>query len=340
MKRLRSRWTVPPLLAALVLCAYAWTIATPEVGESVQLPPPSGEKLWSFGFVGDTQLGEGIVDVVFERFEKAGVEFVLHLGDIVDDASSSEQWKYVLDEARRHRIRLRPVVGNHDRLIGTSDRGETRFREFFADLPDTFYRFSHRGIEFVMLNSERSLLPGTEQARFLTSVLDEWSEKPSSDTAVLCLHRPVFTCGHRDLANQFLRRLWLHSRLVDTPVRLVLSGHHHYYDRSKPLDGITYLVSGGGSHKLYPAAEADRTTARFRAGVNHYGLVDVYADRLDVRVIDLDDRELDRVVIERRVSGGESFAAHAQADRLSTANRPHPSPLPRRQAFARAKGLR
>ncbi|HEV3338865.1 MAG TPA: metallophosphoesterase [Pirellulales bacterium] len=294
MRRLRSRWTVPPLLAALALCAYAWTVAMPEIGRPVQLPPPPADKLWSFGFVGDTQLGEGIVDVVFGRFEKAGVEFVLHLGDIVDDASSSDQWKYVLDEARRHQIRLRPVVGNHDRLIGTSDRGETRFREFFPDLPDTFYRFSHRGLTFVMLNSERSLLPWTEQGRFLASTLDDLS-----DTTVVCLHRPVFTCGRRDLANQLLRRVWLHARLVETPVRLVLAGHHHYYDRTKPLDGITYVVSGGGSHKLYPAAEPNEATATFRAGFNHYGLVDVYADRLDVRVLDVDDGELDRFTISR-----------------------------------------
>lgn len=299
MRRLRSRWTVPPLLAALALCAYAWTIASPEIGQPAQLPPPAGDKLWSFGFVGDTQLGEGIVDVVFDRFEKAGVEFVLHLGDIVDDASSSHQWKYVLDEARRHHIRLRPVVGNHDRLIGTSDRGETRFREFFPDLPDTFYRFSHRGLEFVMLNSERSLWPWTEQARFLTTALGGLTDSSAGDTAIVCLHRPVFTCGRRDLANQFLRRVWLHSRLVETPARLVLSGHHHYYDRTKPLDGITYVVSGGGSHKLYPAAEPNEATATFRAGLNHYGLVDVYADRLEVRVLDVDDRPLDRFTIRR-----------------------------------------
>jgi predicted phosphodiesterase len=294
MRRLRSRWIVPPLLAALAVCTYVWTITTPEVGQIVALPPAATGKLWSFGFVGDTQLGEGIVDVIFDRFEKAGVEFVLHLGDIVDDAASDEQWNDVLSSVRRHNIRLRPVVGNHDRLVGTSDRGETRFREYFPDLPDTFYRFSHEGLTFLMLNSERSFLPWTEQGRFLTAELDRWS-----NTTIVCLHRPVFTCGRRDLANQFLRRLWLHRRLIDSPTRLVLSGHHHYYDRTRPLDGITYVVSGGGGHKLYPACDPDRTTAAFRAGVNHYGLVDVYADRLEVRVLDLDDHELDRFTISK-----------------------------------------
>ncbi|HQU41460.1 MAG TPA: hypothetical protein PK867_01555, partial [Pirellulales bacterium] len=47
-----------------------------------------------------------------------------------------------------------------------------------------------------------------------------------------------------------------------------------------------------------PPADADRTTAAFHAGVNHYGLVDVYADRLDVRVVDLDGAPLDRFSVE------------------------------------------
>lgn len=310
MKR-RYRLLALPLMAGLLACAYAWAVATPQVDLPTVLPPPTGEKLWSFGFVGDTQLGDGIVDVVFSRFERSGVEFVLHLGDIVDDAASDEQWSDVLGAVSRHGVRLRPVVGNHDRLIGTSDRGETRFQEFFPQLRDTFYSFSHRGLTFVMLNSERSLAPWTEQGRFLAAEIAAEIAKPA-ETAIVCLHRPVFTCGRRDLANQFLRRLWLHGRLVDTPARLVLSGHHHYYDRTKPLDGITYVVSGGGSHKLYSAEKTDHTTAVFHAGLNHYGLVDVYADRLDVRTLALDGHEIDRFDIARR---SPSPLAEQQIDR-------------------------
>lgn len=292
MKSRRFRWAALSAVAVLGVAVYVAAITTPEVGQPARLPPPATGKLWSFGFVGDTQLGEGIVERVFEQLEQADVDFVLHLGDIVDDASSDKQWDEVLSAVRRHHVRLRPVVGNHDRLLGTSDRGETRFHEFFPELSDTFYRFSHRGLTFLMLNSERSLMPVSEQGHFLS---DQLPMLPG--TTVVCLHRPVFTCGHRDLANQFLRRLWLHSRLVDTSVRLVLSGHHHYYDRTKPLDGITYVVSGGGSRKLYPAETRDGTTAAFHAGVNHYGLVDVYSDRLAVRVLGLDGKELDAFVI-------------------------------------------
>ena len=289
----RYRWTAFPAIAVVAACAYLWAVATPRVGEPPALPPPVGEKLWSFGFVGDTQLGEGIVEEVFDRFERAGVDFVLHLGDIVDDAASDEQWNEVLSAVKKHHIRLRPVVGNHDRLIGTSDRGETRFREFFPELSDTFYHFSHRGLTFLMLNSERSFLPGTEQARFLTEELPGLAS-----TTIVCLHRPVFTCGHRDLANQFVRRVCLHSRWSIRP--------RGWYYRGIII--ITTAQSRSTASPTWSAAAAaansipqrpDGATAAFCAGVNHFGLVDVYADRLDVRVIDLDGNEIDRFAVER-----------------------------------------
>ena len=199
----------------------------------------------------------------FEQRAKCGptakVEFVLHLGDIVDNAEIDEQWDYVLNQAARYELKLMPVVGNHDRMLAYGDRGEIRFRQFFPELPETFYRFSHRGLGFLMLNSEHSMAPWSQQGRFI-----DWQLEQHPHTAVVCLHRPVFTCGHRDIGKQYLRRVWLHGRLAGTEAALVLSGHHHYYDRTKPLDGITYVTSGGASHKLYGPETPDERTAVFR----------------------------------------------------------------------------
>lgn len=304
MGRRCFRWAMRcGLAAAVVALAYAWSVATPEIGPAAALVTHAAQQsagqaaentpLWRFGFVGDTQLGEGIVDKIFARFKDARVEFVLHLGDIVDNADLDEQWEYVLDQASRNELKLMPVVGNHDRMLAYDDRGEIRFRQYFPRLPETFYHFSHRGLDFLMLNSERSLAPWSEQGRFLA-----WHLEQHPRTAVVCLHRPVFTCGHRDFGKQLVRRVWLHGRLAGTQTALVLSGHHHYYDRTRPLDGITYVTSGGASHKLYGAETPDERTALFRAGTNHFGLVDVWNDRLDVRVLDVDGEEFDRFSVK------------------------------------------
>ena len=186
------RWllVVGPLVAAVV---YALVVATPEIGPAPPEHGKSGSKLWSFGFVGDTQLGEQIVEDIFSRFEEAKVEFIVHLGDMVDDADDDAEWDELLRKAARHRIRLMPVAGNHDRLAPYADRGEVRFRQYFPDLPKTFYHFRHRNINFLMLNSEYSFLPGSEQGEFV-----RWQLKNHPGTTVVCLHRPVFTCGGRD----------------------------------------------------------------------------------------------------------------------------------------------
>lgn len=290
LKRTLWRWSWRlSLLVSIAAALWATSVAVPEVGQPYQPPAAAEQKLWSFGFVGDTQLGEGVVERIFERLHDARVEFVLHLGDIVDNAEREDQWQFIVDQAARNELRLMPVVGNHDRLLDGHDRGEAGFTRYFPQIPGTFYHFEHEGLQFLMLNSERSFLPGTEQGQFLAAEL-----AARRGPTIVCLHRPVFTCGDRDLANQFLRRVWLHGRLVGSETVLVLAGHHHYYDRSKPLDGITYVVSGGGGHKLYGAETPDERTAVFRAKVNHFGVVDVFSDHLGVRVLDLEGREIDR----------------------------------------------
>lgn len=275
--------------AAVML--WGWAVISPVVSEPPGLVD-GGERLWSFGFVGDTHEGRGITDRIFARLAGANLEFVVHLGDLVDRGDSDEQWEYVLSEAAKHRLRLMPVVGNHDKEKCYDDRGEIRFAQYFPHLPRTFYHFRHRGLNFVMLNSEQLPLPGSEQAAFL-----EYQLARHPGPTVVCQHRPIFTASNRDWANMYLFRLWTHGRLKGSDATLVLAGHNHYYERSKPLDGITYVVSGGGAPNLYQAPTAGAQTAALAGGRNHYGLVDVYADHLEVRVLDLDDQLIDRFAV-------------------------------------------
>lgn len=294
----RARLLAAAIVAPLALLAvWAWMRAAPRIGDPFVAPETREPALWTFGFVGDTQLGEEVTEQIFSRMEGAGVEFALHLGDLVDEAASDDEWDTLVERARRHRIRMLPVVGNHDRLRDRVDHGEVRWRQYFPELPGTFYHVRHRGLNLLMLNSERSLAPWSEQAAFI-----RWQLSHHPGTTIVCLHRPVFTCGQRDWARQWLHRVWLHGLLAGSDTVAVLCGHNHYYDRTWPLDGITYVVSGGASRKLYEAEATTAITARFEAGRNHYGLVDVHAEHLHVRVLDLAGSEMDAFDLPLRPS--------------------------------------
>lgn len=305
-----KRRRAPLIFAALsiatasALC-YAAVVVTPAIDEPFQ---PSaavpGAPLWTFGFVGDTQLADDKLEPLMEKFERRDVEFVLHLGDMVDESSSDLEWDRLVAAAKKHRVRLMPVVGNHDVRRDYDDDGAIRFRQYFPDLPGTFYHFRHRGVNFLMLNSERSFAPGSEQRKFL-----EYHLKRHPGTAVACLHRPTFTAADRDRLSMYSRRLWLHSLLVETDCVAVLSGHNHYYDRTKPLDGLTYVVSGGGGGASREQPERCDYTAALHAGDMHYGIASVYDDRIAVEIVAYEDgRRLDEFSLPlkptRRKLGG------------------------------------
>lgn len=283
-------------LLVVAAFGYAWGVVTPRVDEPPPIRTVAGAKpAWCFGFVGDTQLADDRLEPLMRQFAGHGVEFVLHLGDMVDEATSDLEWDRLVAAAVKHRIRLMPVVGNHDVRRDYDDDGSIRFRQYFPDLPNTFYHFRHRGVNFLMLNSERSLLPGGEQAAFL-----RWHLDKHPGTTVVCLHRPTFTVGDRDVASMMSRRLWLHGALVGSDVVAVLAGHNHYYDRTKPLDGITYVTSGGGGGPSREAAEPNAYTAALRSGAMHYGIGRVYDDQIVVEVLDMEAVRLDEFALALR----------------------------------------
>jgi len=77
-------------------------------------------------------------------------------------------------------------------------------------------------------------------------------------------------------------------------VQLVLSGHEHDYERSRPINGVTYVVSGAGSETRRTGRE-DFTAAAW--SWHHFLDISVYPDRLVVRAVNQDVRVFDEVEI-------------------------------------------
>ena len=88
-------------------------------------------------------------------------------------------------------------------------------------------------------------------------------------------------------------RLAFESIFIEHGVELVLAGHDHDYQRTDPIDGITYIVSGGAA-KIRPTG-----TAEFSAvsqSVLHFVTIDVWSDYLVVTAISREGL-VDRVVL-------------------------------------------
>jgi len=80
-------------------------------------------------------------------------------------------------------------------------------------------------------------------------------------------------------------------------VDVVLAGHDHVYERTVPIRGVTYVVSGGGGRRLYRAGKGKRTA--FSKSAHHAVLVRLDGGRLSLEAIEPGGTVLERSDLEK-----------------------------------------
>jgi hypothetical protein len=75
-------------------------------------------------------------------------------------------------------------------------------------------------------------------------------------------------------------------------VQLYINGHEHSYERTRPIHGTTYLITGIGGASLRKTGHREWTeyaTSRFG-----FSAVEVYGDRLVIKGIGIDNQVFDQ----------------------------------------------
>jgi acid phosphatase len=106
-------------------------------------------------------------------------------------------------------------------------------------------------------------------------------------------HHPVYSSGFYGNDQAAQRRLAPLFRRYG--VALYINGHEHHYERSKPIDGTTYLVVGGGGAYLRPVQPTDqsaRAISRFS-----FAELEAHRDGLTITAWDSQGQRLDRALI-------------------------------------------
>jgi 3',5'-cyclic AMP phosphodiesterase CpdA len=175
---------------------------------------------------------------------------------------------------------LWPILGNHDVMEGHADANVEAL-----GMPGRWYSEQLDDLLFVALDSNDL---STEQLDWLDEVL------AGSDATwkVVVLHHPPYSSGYQGSDLEARRTV---SPIVERHgVQLVLSGHEHDYERSVPIDGVTYIVSGAGADTRRTGH--DEFTAEAWSW-HHFLDISVYPDRMVVRAVNQDERVFDEVTI-------------------------------------------
>lgn len=279
---------------------------------SVRFRPQSTQMPLRVGVLGDASFGDSATEELVQRMTSYNLDFAIHTGDVVGliEENNGPVEAYALKFYKTlspllHRMPVYTIIGNHDYDFPARWQESFFYYYAFPSFPEPlfsasqkqgdnqYYTFAYQGVQFMMLDSQVFFgVEGREAEQ-------AWMTERLADTrfrfTIPVLHVPPYFSGsiHPDdglAVRQFWSPLFAAAH---TP--LALSGHSHHYERLV-ADGVTYIVSGGGSATLYPAGEILPQSQVF-ASRTHFVLLEIYDDRIELSAISKDGDVLDRATI-------------------------------------------
>jgi hypothetical protein len=206
-------------------------------------------------YTGDTQRPGS--ETVLALAAEAAPDLWIHGGDIQYQSNPIDTWAGLFHAARplTAQARFHPTAGNHE--YEGQDEFNLMFRRYFAGQGEEdptsgegtlFHSFDQGPVRFLALNTEMGMEVGTPQGDWLRTVLADAQANPAIRQIVPYFHRPIYTLSNHSPNTTF--RTILHPLFKAYGVRLVLQSHNHVYEHFT-IEGITYLVEGGGGASLY-----------------------------------------------------------------------------------------
>ena len=180
------------------------------------------------------------------------------------------------------------VLGNHD-IRTANGTPQVAYRPF--GMAGRWYNLRRGPVEFFFLDTNGNA-DRQRQLSWLRTVL----AASTAPWKVVVGHHPIFSSGfYGDDPGAQARLVPLMRRYG---VALYINGHEHNYERSVPIDGITYLVVGGGGASLRPVI-ATAQSAR-AISVHSFAELEATTGELSITAWDKTGRQIDRAVLTRR----------------------------------------
>jgi hypothetical protein len=207
------------------------------------------------GFVGDSRGGYDVWAQLASQIALRTPDVVLFSGDAVTIGLTQYEWEEFLGVAE-------PLLATTPIVI-TNGNHEANAINFFSQfaLPGDQENFSFDyGFAHVFVANDSPDNPSDITTLIPTLMDADFTDHASARWKLLMHHRPMYSSGSRHGSAMDIRAAW--GPIVDEhKVDLVLNGHEHQFEMSRPLrgdvvqttnaDGTVYVVAGGAGAELY-----------------------------------------------------------------------------------------
>ena len=267
---------------------------------------PGASDGWAFGILGDTQRNPDVTRKCAEGIFALRPNFMLHVGDVVDDGYAKHQWVFdLMDPCARlfAHVPVFPVIGNHEK------NSHFYYDYFHLPEPEYCYSFTCGNAEFFMFDSNKPCDRGSEQYQRMEKAL-------AASTAVwkfAAHHHPCFSSDEDDYGDNHKGSLKEPFTQGDRNARhlvplyekygvdVAFAGHIHSYERTWPIlnlsinqqKGVRYIVSGGGGGGLESAAPQRAWFSIHVQRGHHYCFATIHDRTIQFKAYDLEGRLFD-----------------------------------------------
>ncbi|HUS67544.1 MAG TPA: metallophosphoesterase [Kofleriaceae bacterium] len=252
----------------------------------------AGATHFRFAVFGDTRTGHSVHRQLMEALDKEDIDFLVHTGDMVERGGRKEEWMrfFQIEREVLADMPIVPAIGNHD--VSARRYFERYFLQDRWSDDRHFYTFDWGNLRIVVLDSGIECRSGCEQFAFAERALREGARR--GQLMAMMLHYPAYSSGRHGPSLNVQKPVSDLARRYG--VELVITGHDHHYERTKPIEGTTYIVSGSAGAPVRPVSPR-WFTAEARTEP-HYILIDVDEKRLIMRAVNLQGDTFDTHVME------------------------------------------
>jgi predicted phosphodiesterase len=235
---------------------------------------PEGESGFSFVVYGDTRTYQERHKTLMNEMAKEDIRFIMHTGDLVDDARVLSQLDGFFEAIRKpaKQIPFLPVIGNHE-------YGSKYFYDYFdvheggGVRGEQWYSFTYGNVKFIALSSQVITMWNDEEAmQKQTEWLKQELKESDAEFNFVIYHQPSYS-SIKAPGNKVLRKYW-GDIFQNYPVDAVFNADAHSYERLN-VNGLPYIVAAGGGAPLYEVEERQPQTQVLNNTHLHYTVVTV-----------------------------------------------------------------
>ena len=191
--------------------------------------------------------------------------------------------------------------GNHDYY---DPAGASAHLNLTQPNNESWFSFNCSSVHILVLDTEIPYAQGSPQYAFAQSDL----ASASAPWKIVVVHRPPYSSSSSASGVRAAYQPLFEQYGVD----VVFQGHSHNYERSNPINGVTYVVTGGGGNGLNSFSGAPPSWSAFRASEYNYVQLGVTAGALSMTARRRDGTILDQSTINKTDTGPPSAPGNLQ----------------------------